>query len=137
MQSCGCNKKSQHFYVFTNKELSYILLSIDNDYQYHLGGFIMIQARKLVNFTAVLLVSSLFLAGCGADTDTKNGAAPASTTQAKETPAAKAPQERVLKDAMGHDVKIPGEVKRVMAPFLEDGLTAIGIKPVAQWSLNR
>ncbi|NQX59129.1 ABC transporter substrate-binding protein [Paenibacillus qinlingensis] len=95
----------------------------------------MIQARKLVNFTAVLLVSSLFLAGCGASTDTKNAAATASPSQAAGTAATpKAPQERILKDAMGHEVKIPGEVKRVIAPFLEDGLTAIGIKPVAQWS---
>ncbi|MDR6549584.1 ABC transporter substrate-binding protein [Paenibacillus qinlingensis] len=97
----------------------------------------MIQAskRKFINFTAVLLVSSIFLAGCGAGTDTNNVATPASTTPATATATATAkPQDRVLKDAMGHEVKIPGEVKRVIAPFLEDGLTALGIKPVAQWS---
>ncbi|OCT14179.1 hypothetical protein A8709_25425 [Paenibacillus pectinilyticus] len=95
----------------------------------------MLKARHLLNVSAVLLVSSLFLAGCGAGTDSKSAATttPASTAQATASPAAK-PQERILKDAMGHEVKIPAEPKRVLAPFLEDGLTAIGIKPVAQWS---
>lgn len=102
----------------------------------------MFQARRLISVSAVALVSTLLLAGCASGTETKTAATPASTAQASTapantaaaTPAAKAPQERMLKDAMGHEVKIPAEPKRVIAPFLEDGLTAIGVKPVAQWS---
>ncbi|MBO7746277.1 ABC transporter substrate-binding protein [Paenibacillus sp. MWE-103] len=40
---------------------------------------------------------------------------------------------RVLKDAMGHDVNVPARPQRVIAPFLEDSLAALGLKPVAQW----
>ncbi|MFX3618990.1 MAG: ABC transporter substrate-binding protein [Sporolactobacillus sp.] len=45
-------------------------------------------------------------------------------------------QTRVLKDAMGHKVKIPAHPKRVIASYMEDDLIALGIKPVAQWSIN-
>lgn len=40
---------------------------------------------------------------------------------------------RVLKDAMGHEVNVPAHPQRVIAPFLEDPVAALGLKPVAQW----
>ena len=43
--------------------------------------------------------------------------------------------ERTLKDAMGHEVKIPAEPKRVIAST-EDNLVALGITPIAQWSVK-
>lgn len=45
-------------------------------------------------------------------------------------------QARILKDAMGHRVKIPANPKRVIASYMEDDLIALGIKPAAQWSIN-
>ncbi|RTE02553.1 ABC transporter substrate-binding protein [Paenibacillus whitsoniae] len=89
-------------------------------------------SRRFIHVSAVLLVSSLVMAGCGTGAaDSTNAGSPTATTQATA-----APKERILKDAMGHEVKVPAEPKRVIAPFLEDGLTAIGVKPVAQWSAN-
>ncbi|WP_164545427.1 ABC transporter substrate-binding protein [Paenibacillus albus] len=40
---------------------------------------------------------------------------------------------RTLTDAAGHEVKVPNHPKRIIAPFLEDPLSALGVKPVAQW----
>ncbi|MGG5253616.1 ABC transporter substrate-binding protein [Neobacillus sp. SM06] len=40
-----------------------------------------------------------------------------------------------LKDAMG-EVAIPANPKRIVAPYLEDSLVALGVKPAAQWSIG-
>ncbi|WP_164821339.1 ABC transporter substrate-binding protein [Paenibacillus koleovorans] len=70
----------------------------------------------------LLLVTLIFLlAACGSQT---------TGSTAKED------EFRTLTDAMGHEVKVPTHPKRVIAPFLEDPLTALGVKPVAQWSAN-
>ncbi|KXG08671.1 putative siderophore-binding lipoprotein YfiY [Anoxybacillus sp. P3H1B] len=75
---------------------------------------------------ALLILS---LAACGA---AKEDTAGKSADNAKE----ETPKERILTDAMGHEVKIPANPKRVLASYLEDPLLALGIKPVAQWSVN-
>ena len=41
-----------------------------------------------------------------------------------------------MTDAMGHEVNIPAEPKRVIASYLEDNLVALGITPIAQWSVK-
>lgn len=41
-----------------------------------------------------------------------------------------------MTDAAGHEVKVPAHPQRIVAPFLEDPLTALGIKPVAQWGAS-
>lgn len=48
----------------------------------------------------------------------------------------KAVQERVLTDALGHEVKVPAQPQRIIASYLEDHLVALGVKPVAQWSVK-
>lgn len=40
-----------------------------------------------------------------------------------------------LQDAMG-EVTIPADPKRILAPYLEDSLVALGVKPAAQWSIG-
>ncbi|MGG1675670.1 iron-hydroxamate ABC transporter substrate-binding protein [Neobacillus sp. NRS-1170] len=40
-----------------------------------------------------------------------------------------------LQDAMG-EVTIPANPKRILAPYLEDSLVALGVKPAAQWSIG-
>ncbi|MGG3467612.1 ABC transporter substrate-binding protein [Neobacillus pocheonensis] len=40
-----------------------------------------------------------------------------------------------LTDAMG-EVTIPANPKRIIAPYLEDSLVALGVKPAAQWSIG-
>lgn len=42
---------------------------------------------------------------------------------------------KTVKDAMGHEVKIPAEPKHILASYLEDPLVTLGLKPVAQWSV--
>ncbi|BFT73743.1 ABC transporter substrate-binding protein [Paenibacillus sp. P36] len=96
----------------------------------------MFQLKKYATITSVVLLTSVFLAGCGAGNDTKQvGAGTANSTQPASSAATQKPEtERTLTDAMGHTVKVPAQPKRIIAPFLEDGLTALGVKPVAQWS---
>ncbi len=44
--------------------------------------------------------------------------------------------DRTLTDAMGNEVTIPANPERVIASYLEDYLVALGITPVAQWSVR-
>ena len=37
--------------------------------------------------------------------------------------------ERILTDAMGHEVTIPANPERIIASYLEDNLVALGITP--------
>lgn len=105
-----------------------------------------------------LLALSLALAGCGpnggsgaaasasntasasaaAGNGADNGAGNANNTSASSNADTSAQSgetgTRTLTDAMGHEVQIPAEPTRIIAPFLEDPLTAMGIRPAAQWS---
>ncbi|GAA3406050.1 ABC transporter substrate-binding protein [Paenibacillus hodogayensis] len=91
----------------------------------------------MLALSGLLLSASLALAGCGSAADSKAGA-PASggTPAAAGTDKQAAAAPRTLKDALGNQVQIPAQPKRIIAPFLEDPLTALGIKPVAQWSMQ-
>lgn len=42
--------------------------------------------------------------------------------------------ERTIKDDLGHEIQLPEQPQRVFAPYLEDSLLKLGVKPVAQWS---
>lgn len=77
----------------------------------------MLKSRKMF---ASILALLIILAGCNAD-------------QTKEKDAG---TERILTDAMGHEVTIPANPKRVIASYLEDNLVALGIRPVAQWTVH-
>ncbi|MBB3112498.1 iron complex transport system substrate-binding protein [Paenibacillus phyllosphaerae] len=57
----------------------------------------------------------------------------ANTTDLASTEAS---DTRTLTDAMGHEVVVPANPQRVIASYLEDNLVALGIKPVAQWSVK-
>lgn len=37
-------------------------------------------------------------------------------------------------DELGHEVSIPAAPERIFAPFMEDSLVVLGVKPVGQWS---
>ena len=92
----------------------------------------------------VLLVG--LLAACGSTSEHEGAAqqeqktAEASTTASSETAvqeeetAETVAGERTVKDEMGHDVVVPAKVERVFAPYLEDSLLTLGVKPVAQWA---
>ncbi|GLX67059.1 ABC transporter substrate-binding protein [Paenibacillus glycanilyticus] len=95
--------------------------------------------------SALILMLIALLAACGSNNSssvgnneaaesTSSAEAPAgNAANATEQPASTDNGVRVLKDAMGHDVQVPAHPKRILAPFMEDPLTALGMLPVAQW----
>ncbi|UQZ32288.1 ferrichrome ABC transporter substrate-binding protein [Paenibacillus sp. PK3_47] len=99
----------------------------------------------------LLLVVTL-LAGCGSDTAGDGDSAAAVQSGAQAAPAAEAevsseasaepeavPADQAVypltvKDELGHEVTIPAAPERIFAPFMEDSLVVLGVKPVGQWS---
>lgn len=84
---------------------------------------------------ASLCLLTGMLAGCGqaaSTSDTSQGGTKPSDSAAST----EAATTRTFTDAMGHKVEIPANPQRVLAPYLEDHLTALGVKPVAQWSVE-
>lgn len=77
----------------------------------------------------VCLSIVVLLAACGKN---DNG----STPSAGSNESGQSSSERVVQDAMGHEVKIPANPQRVLAAYMEDYLTVLGVKPVAQWSIG-
>jgi iron complex transport system substrate-binding protein len=74
-----------------------------------------------------LLVIALFLTACG-NTASYSGITSEETPQGTSS-------EKVVIDAMGHEVKIPANPQRIIASYLEDHLVTLGVTPVAQWSV--
>ncbi|BBI30952.1 ABC transporter substrate-binding protein [Cohnella abietis] len=101
--------------------------------------------KLITRFTQLALTVVLisFLAACGnSNNDAKptSSAAveePSNTAETGASPSASAEEEafRILTDAVGHEVKVPTHPQRVIAAFMEDPLSAMGIKPVAQWGV--
>ncbi|MFQ3544620.1 iron-hydroxamate ABC transporter substrate-binding protein [Halobacillus rhizosphaerae] len=84
-------------------------------------------------YIAVALLTLLFMAACGNDEGSKSKD---NESQDTEETGSSENGERTVTDAMGHEVTIPEEPKRVIASYLEDYLVALDITPVAQWSVS-
>ncbi|MBP1974111.1 iron-hydroxamate ABC transporter substrate-binding protein [Cohnella thailandensis] len=100
------------------------------------------KGKKLALAAAGLLAISTVLGACG---NNNNNAAPSpsasapASASASASPSASAPAaatERTLTDALGHQVTIPANPQRIIASYLEDNLVALGVTPVAQWSVT-
>ncbi|NIK69487.1 iron complex transport system substrate-binding protein [Paenibacillus sp. BK720] len=95
------------------------------------------KGKKLVVVLLSVMSLSLMLAACGGNKENNgnanNAAATESASPSPETAAA--PTEQKLTDGMGHEVSIPANPQRIIASYLEDYLVALGVKPVAQWSV--
>ncbi len=70
----------------------------------------------------VFICTILLLVGCGTNNHAK---------EAKEKS-----KDVTVTDAMGQQVTIPANAKRILAPYMEDSLVALGVTPVAQWSIG-
>ncbi|MCA0754183.1 ABC transporter substrate-binding protein [Paenibacillus sp. N4] len=82
------------------------------------------------------MVMSLWLAACGAGKTNEGAGNSTGSSTATEAPAAgNETSERKLTDAIGNEVTIPANPQRIIATYLEDYLVALGVKPVAQWSV--
>lgn len=98
-------------------------------------------SKKMITLLAATMVMSLSLAACGSKDEKEGAATVAPTTQASTAPAASATATqapaaaKTMKDALGNEVKIPANPQRIIASYLEDHLVALGVKPVAQWSV--
>ncbi|MDN4603356.1 iron-hydroxamate ABC transporter substrate-binding protein [Paenibacillus sp. F6_3S_P_1C] len=94
------------------------------------------QNKKMIILLITVMIMSIWLAACGSK-PAENGTAAGGNNTATETETqTEAPAERTLTDAMGHEVKIPANPERIIASYLEDNLVTLGVKPVAQWSIN-
>jgi len=87
----------------------------------------MMKNKKVTIMMTVFLAILLFLVGCS----DKNKEVKPSEPVAEEVST-----ERTMTDAMGNEVIIPAKPERILASYLEDNLVALGITPVAQWSVN-
>ena len=92
----------------------------------------MFNNKKIHIIIASLLALLIILTGCNSndkdDSENKDKKAESKTEESST--------ERVLTDALGNDVTIPADPKRIIASYLEDNLVALGITPVAQWTVN-
>ncbi|MBP2240378.1 iron complex transport system substrate-binding protein [Cytobacillus eiseniae] len=93
----------------------------------------VLSTKKIMQLMGVGLLA-FSLTACG-DSETEKPAEDQTEQQAKDEAKENA-TERTLTDAMGNEVVIPANPERVIASYLEDNLIALGIKPVAQWSVN-
>ncbi|WP_411501942.1 AraC family transcriptional regulator [Brevibacillus centrosporus] len=102
----------------------------ENDSQQVFGGIRQVDRKTTQSIAFALIVAlSLLVSACAG---TPNTAAPNGNVQA-ETPVS---TERTVTDALGHEMKVPSQPQRVIASYLEDHLIALGVKPVAQWSVK-
>ncbi|AZK47905.1 ABC transporter substrate-binding protein [Paenibacillus lentus] len=80
------------------------------------------------------------LTACGTDSAKSSSESPAANQGATEATVSgentrdAAKREQTFKDELGHEIQIPAQPQRVFAPYLEDSLLKLGVKPVAQWS---
>lgn len=93
---------------------------------------------------AVLLGLTLIVAACGS----KDANAPATGNEAgatsnntggqnaEQNTADSEAAEREVTDGVGNKVTVPAHPQRVIASYLEDHLVALGVTPVAQWSIG-
>lgn len=86
----------------------------------------------------------MLLAACGgreeaaAPGETNSGGAkPDAVNAGAPEAASEQPKTALFHDAQGHEVLAPAQPQRIFAPYLEDTLLALGVKPVAQWSLGK
>jgi iron complex transport system substrate-binding protein len=85
---------------------------------------------------AGMIAAMLVIAACGQDNPSQETAAAHTETAGSETNGSEAPPKaRTVTDGMGHEVTIPAAPERIIASYLEDHLTVLGVKPVAQWSV--
>jgi iron complex transport system substrate-binding protein len=82
---------------------------------------------KRTYLSIIFLLMVLFVAACGNTENSDSDKEPAKKNAGNS--------EITLEDAMG-EVVLPSNPERIIAPYLEDSLVALGVKPAAQWSIG-
>ncbi|HFC9303405.1 TPA: iron-hydroxamate ABC transporter substrate-binding protein [Enterococcus hirae] len=83
--------------------------------------------KNIFTIGATVLLFSL-LSACSSSNNSSNS----TDTAGNETTA----KTHLVTDALGHEVEIPNQPKRIIGSYLEDYLIALGEKPVAQWTVG-
>lgn len=102
------------------------------------GLFLKKQGKLGVVLTGMLTLALLLNACSNNSPNNSSTASPTETnnTQNASNTGAPAPAtDKVVTDAMGHEVTIPANPQAVLASYLEDHLVTLGVTPVAQWSV--
>ncbi|WP_456276415.1 iron-hydroxamate ABC transporter substrate-binding protein [Bacillus sp. AK128] len=96
----------------------------------------MFKLNKNGLLIACFLFISILLVGCG-NNDEAESTDEEPEVQSEEVTDENTEEatERVLTDALGNEVTVPAKPERVIASYLEDHLVALGVTPVAQWSV--
>ena len=88
----------------------------------------MKQWSKRSTWLTLLAACSLTLLGaCGTNNDSTDSSGSATTSSEIAT---------TFSDAMGNEVTVPEHPHRVIGSYLEDYLVALGVTPVAQWTVG-
>lgn len=77
-------------------------------------------------FTMIIGVSLLIISACGND----------DSSQDSETEGGTEKSEVTLESAMG-EVTLPATAERIIAPYHEDALLALGVTPIAKWAIGQ
>lgn len=106
--------------------------------------------KGLLPASLSLLLAAALLSGCSSDSanhgaDNAASAAAAANAQPTSEPSAE-PSAAVqtaetaypltVTDELGHELTLEAAPQRIFAPYLEDSLVVLGVKPVAQWANN-
>lgn len=83
----------------------------------------MLKKRLYLSFTLLLML--FLVSACNSNSETKDTNEKSDNKNTEVT----------LEDAMG-EVVIPANPEKILAPYLEDSLVALGVKPAAQWSIG-
>ncbi len=96
--------------------------------------------KRMSGVIALILTVVLLITACGGANNEQNGAAPSSTEQAtgqagsaNEAQASSATYPMMVEHAAGK-ITLEQQPKRIYAPYMEDALLTLGIKPVMKWS---
>ncbi|MDF9844808.1 MULTISPECIES: ABC transporter substrate-binding protein [unclassified Paenibacillus] len=103
--------------------------------------------KGLLPASLSLLLAAALLSGCSSDSanhgaDNAASAAAAATAQPTAEPSEAAAQTAetvyplAVTDELGHELTLEAAPQRIFAPYLEDSLVVLGVKPVAQWANN-
>lgn len=101
---------------------------------YHKGVIDLKKNVKLRNLLAFIMIGLLLvLSACGNDNSTPETENESGTDQTETKEEA---TEITLDSAMG-EVTLPTNAERIIAPYHEDALLALGVTPVAKWAIGQ
>lgn len=84
-------------------------------------------SKRSIWLTLLAACSLTLLGACGTNNDSTDSSGSATTSSEIAT---------TFTDAMGNEVTVPENPQRVIGSYLEDYLVALGVTPVAQWTVG-